>query len=241
MRSLKTRLGIATIAFVMGATAAAGIAFAAIPDRANSKITACSSKSGANKGALRVIDAQSGAKCNASEVTITWSSRALTWQGQWKSTAAYAGNDVVGFQGGAYAAAKPNKNSRPTLKGTWALLAPAGSKGAPGPAQHCLAYPHEHSDFSLPGSTAGHGCSLVGADLSGFNMRSTNFTNANLTRVNMTGALLFGDTLTGAVITGIKWSHTECPDGKLSDANGTNPQTCVGHLVHFGPGVGPKG
>ena len=212
MRSLKARLGIATVAFVMGATVAAGVAFATIPDSSTTQITACSPKSGPKKGAVRVIDAQKGAKCGAGETTITWSSRALTWQGQWKATAAYVGNDVVGYQGAAYVAAKASKNVSPTTKGSWGLLAPAASKGAPGAAQHCLAYPHQHSDFSLPGSTPGHGCSLIGADLSGFNLRGTNFTNANLTGVNMSNALLFGDTFTGATITGIKWSHTECPD-----------------------------
>jgi hypothetical protein len=241
MRSLKTRLGIATIALVAGATVAAGVAFATIPDSAGTQITACSPKAGPGKGALRVIDAPKGAKCGAGEATITWSSRALTWHGQWKATAAYIGNDVVGYQGAAYVAAKPNKFVRPTVKGAWALLAPGALKGAPGSTQHCIAYPHQHSDFSRPGSTPGHGCSLLGADLTGFNLRGSNFTNADLTRVNMTGALLFGDTFTGAIITGIKWSHTECPDATLSDANGTSPQSCAGHLVHFGPGVGPKG
>jgi len=72
----------------------------------------------------------------------------LNWKGQWNSSTAYIGNDVVFFAGSAYAALQANTNVQPPRPGTWDLLAqkgdvgaagapgpvgPAGQEGAPGP------------------------------------------------------------------------------------------------------------
>jgi len=49
----------------------------------------------------------------------------------------------------------------------------------------------------------------------------------NLKDANLTGATLVGADLKGANVKGVTWSHTVCPDGTNSDANGG---TCLGHL-----------
>jgi len=78
---------------------------------------------------------------------------------------------------------------------------------------------------------------LTDADISGGN----NFTGANLIGANLTSANLGGDDLTDAdlsgatgtgtaTLTGVIWSNTTCPDGTISNTNGTSPQSCIGHL-----------
>jgi hypothetical protein len=67
-----------------------------------------------------------------------------------------------------------------------------------------------------------NGASLAGADLAMANLSGANFNKANLTGANLTGA-----TVTGANFNKVTWSHTTCPDGTSSDADGG---TCSGHL-----------
>ena len=72
MRVLRSRVAIAVVALVIGAGVATGIAMAAIPDSTNGTVTVCYPTTGTNKGALRVIDYQSGQRCNAGEASVTW-------------------------------------------------------------------------------------------------------------------------------------------------------------------------
>jgi uncharacterized protein YjbI with pentapeptide repeats len=60
------------IGLVLGGAVGGGIAWAAIPDSTTGAITACYPTSGTNKGVLRVIDYQVGARCAAGEATLTW-------------------------------------------------------------------------------------------------------------------------------------------------------------------------
>jgi uncharacterized protein YjbI with pentapeptide repeats len=83
--------------------------------------------------------------------------------------------------------------------------------------------------------------SLTGANLSGVNLSGafvvppTSLSNANLSGANFTYAYLHqadftGANLTGANLTGVTWVEVTCPDGTLSNTNGTSPQSCLGHL-----------
>ena len=58
--ALTTLAVLAIVAFIVGATVAVGVAWAAIPGSATGTITACYPTSGASKGVLRVIDEQAG-------------------------------------------------------------------------------------------------------------------------------------------------------------------------------------
>ncbi|PYN72427.1 MAG: hypothetical protein DMD97_23290 [Candidatus Rokuibacteriota bacterium] len=81
------------------------------------------------------------------------------------------------------------------------------------------------------------GAYLNGANLSGSNLRGANLTRSTLTGANLAGANMQGTNLTNANLAGanlaganvrdVIWSHTICPDGTNSDANGG---TCKGHL-----------
>ena len=194
MRVLGSRPAIAIVMFVTGATVAAGVAYAAIPDSTAGTITACYPTSGASKGALRVIDAQVGAHCGAGQAMLNWPSSSFRWRGGWTGTAAYRVNDVVRYVGSAYIAVKPNTNVAPTSTASWALMASAGASGVGG---SCNGFPHEGVDWSLPGSAPGRGCDFTGA-----NLTFANISNANMTNANFTGAAFNEMTMTGANITG---------------------------------------
>jgi hypothetical protein len=234
-RLLRSRAASAALAFILGGCLAAGVAFATIPDGTNGAITACYPTSGSSTGALRVINAQSGAHCNAGEATLTWPSHGFRWMGQWRGLQsgpplAYRVNDIVSYAGSVYVAVKGNKNVVPTTAISWAVMAGVGAKGAPAATQFCAGYPHEGIDWSVPGSTPGNGCDFTGANMASRDLVNANLTNVNLTNVNLTGAQLAGANLTGATLTGVTWSGTMCPDGTFSDTNGTAPQSCAGHL-----------
>jgi hypothetical protein len=116
----------------------------------------------------------------------------------------------------------------------------------------CDDWPHPGVDWSMPGSTPGHGCNfaglgfprgdatngnftnanLSGADLGNLNVQGAIFTGANLTNTNLgganlTGANLGGANLSHANVAGVTWNRATCPDGTSSGAHGN---TCVGHL-----------
>jgi len=282
IRLVKSRPAIAVVAFIVGATVAVGVAWAAIPGSATGTITACYPTSGASKGVLRVIDEQAGANCGAGYAKLRWQADGMRWRGAWSSTNTYYGGDVVARDGSSYVATRPSHGVTPPTANYWALMAAAGATGATGPAgvtALCGGYPHANVDWSIPNSGPQQGCNfdsanlagmrfpggnltnahlhgailsnafasaanftgayLVDANLSGANLTGANFTNAivagaNLTNVNLanadlTGASIQSSTLTGATITGVTWSGTTCPDGTVSDTNGSSPESCVGH------------
>jgi hypothetical protein len=88
---------------------------------------------------------------------------------------------------------------------------------------------------------AGHlaGRNLSHLNLSGIDLRAADLTRARLLGTNLTGARLagahlafadlLGATLAGVDLTGVLWDTTTCPDGTVSSANGTSPQSCIGH------------
>jgi hypothetical protein len=73
------------------------------------------------------------------------------------------------------------------------------------------------------------GIDLRGAQLSSSHLVGTNLTGARLAQANLSSADLLGATLTGADLARVIWANTICPDGTESSANGTSPQSCVGH------------
>jgi hypothetical protein len=268
LRELKSRPAIAVVSFVVGATVAAGVAWAAVPSSTTGMITACYPTSGTDKGALRVIDYQAGARCRSGEAQVRWQSGGVRWRGHWSSTNTYYVGDVVVVAGSSYIATDTSSDVVPPNTTYWTILAAKGDAGQNGVAL-CAGYPHAGIDWSIPGSTPGKGCNfflanlagmtlhganltnaylwganlsnakltdanlsganLTGANLTGAVVAGANLTNANLTNVNLTGASLQASTLTGATITGVTWSGTTCPDSSVSNSNGTNPESCIGH------------
>jgi hypothetical protein len=282
--NLRSRPAVAVVAFIVGATVAVGVAWAAVPSTTAGTITACYPTSGSAKGSLRVIDYQAGAHCAAGQAMIKWQADGMRWRGAWTGTKTYYTGDVVGRSGASYIAVQTSTNVVPPSSANWALMAAKGTNGvagATGPAgdAQCSGYPHTNVNWSLPGSTPGNGCnfdsanlanqtltgadmtnanlhaanlanadlshsSLIGANLangslSGANMVDANLSNAtvtdadltfaNLSNVHLNGASLEGSDLTNANVTGIVFSGTTCPDGTVSNTNGTNPEGCTGH------------
>lgn len=119
----------ATAAVVAGGTAAA---YAGIPDTSTGVITGCYTTSGTSAGALRVIDAQAGATCKATETAVRWNAAGIRFRGAWSAATAYKLNDVVTKSGNAYIAKLSNTGVDPTNTTNWAVLAAKGATGATG-------------------------------------------------------------------------------------------------------------
>jgi len=117
---------------IIGMFIAGGVAVAAIPSTTTGKITACYATSGANKGALRVIDTDANEKCKSGEKQIAWTSNGLRFRGAWSSSASYVIDDVVVHNGSSYIALAATKNVQPPSAGKWTLMAAAGQDGEDG-------------------------------------------------------------------------------------------------------------
>lgn len=122
MTSRKTSRRAFLLALVAFALAAGGVAYATIPG-SNGTINGCYEK---RTGALRVIDADAGAKCTSFETPISWNQ-----QGQKGPTgpAGPAGADGAPGPTGATGAQGPTGEQGP--KGD---TGPAGPTGLPGPS-----------------------------------------------------------------------------------------------------------
>ncbi len=117
---LRSRVGTIAVGVVIGGLVAGGISYAAIPHAKTKQITACILKSGTNKGATRIIDAQRGATCKSTETQIEWSDAGVNWRGTWNQTAAYEINDVVYYEGTSWRARRTNTNVTPgTSSADW--------------------------------------------------------------------------------------------------------------------------
>lgn len=129
----QTRRSLPGRALVLGAVLTVGIgaavAWAAIPNSANGRITACYPKTGVKT--LRVIDYQAGGRCSGSETTISWPSDGMRYRGAWSAAVAYAKSDVVSFGGSSFVSLVPGTNVPTTNTAAWAKMA---AKGATGPA-----------------------------------------------------------------------------------------------------------
>lgn len=116
----------------LGALLAGGITYAAIPDSATGKITACVMKAGATKGAVRIIDPSTGAACTAAEQLIRWQSNAPRYRGAWTAADSYVKDDIVTRLGASYIAKAASTNVAPPNATKWATFAAAGAAGAQG-------------------------------------------------------------------------------------------------------------
>ncbi|MBZ5732891.1 hypothetical protein K8Z61_00115 [Nocardioides sp. TRM66260-LWL] len=114
----------------LGATAVTGgLAYAAIPSASSGQFTGCV----ASSGAVRLVDADRGARCRSGERTVRWSS-GYRFRGAWSASTSYAAQDVVTQDGGSYVARRASRGVAPTDAGTWGVLAAAGATGPAGPA-----------------------------------------------------------------------------------------------------------
>jgi len=101
----------------------------------------------------------------------------------------------------------------------------------------CNGYPHAGVDWSIPGSSPGHGCNLAGAFLYGQNLSNANLTNANVTHAtleppqnqatylsgaNLTQADLRYVFFTAANLTGANLSKADAEVAWFNNANLTN-------------------
>jgi hypothetical protein len=71
---------------------------------------------------------------------------------------------------------------------------------------------------------------LSGTDLTSVRLDNSKLNNANLAGVNLSQAFLTQTQLSGADLSNVVWSNTLCPDGIPSNINGSNPESCCGHL-----------
>jgi hypothetical protein len=112
---LRSRLGIASVAAVAGATLAGGIAWATVP-AADGTITACYRSS----GLLRIIDAEAGETCRDNETLLAWNEEGM--QGP---------EGPIGPQGPAGPQGETGPQGEAGPRGE---PGPAGPQGEPGPA-----------------------------------------------------------------------------------------------------------
>ena len=218
LRKLKSRPAIAVVSFVVGATVAAGVAWAAVPSSTTGAITACYPTSGTDKGALRVIDYQAGARCRSGEAQVRWQSGGVRWRGHWSSTNTYYVGDVVVVAGSSYIATDTSSDVVPPNTTYWTILAAKGDAGQNGIAL-CAGYPHAGIDWSIPGSTPGHGCNLGLANLAGMTLANANLTNADLHRANLSNATMYFANLSGADLTQADLTGAVVAGANLTNAN----------------------
>jgi uncharacterized protein YjbI with pentapeptide repeats len=93
----------------------------------------------------------------------------------------------------------------------------------------CSGYPHQSVDWSIPGSSPGHGCSLIDGNLVGASMAGGNFTNAdflgtklnnsNLALAKLNGALLSSTNFTGAQLPGANFTGANAINAMFTNAN----------------------
>lgn len=232
---VRSRPAIAIVAFIVGATVAMGVAWAAIPGSANGTITACYQTSGSQKGVLRVIDEQSGANCGAGQAKLRWQADGMRWRGVWSSANTYYGGDVVAHDGSSYVATRPSHGLTPPTANYWALMTAAGATGASGATGPtgatgpsgpgvCGGWPHIDIDWS--------GCRLDKANLDNMVFEGGNLTNAllsgahlvdaNLHAANLTGANLGDANLTGANVVAAHLNTAKVDGANFTDANLSN-------------------
>lgn len=226
IRLVKSRAAIAIVAFIVGATVAVGVAWAAIPGSATRTITACYPTSGSEKGVLRVIDEQAGANCGAGQAKLRWHSEGMRWRGTWLSTNTYYGGDVIALDGSSYVATRPSHGVVPPTANYWALMAAAGAIGATGPSgvAVCSGWPHIDIDWS--------GCRLDNANLDNMVFEGGNLTNAilsgahlvnaNFQAANLTGANLSDSDLTGAYLVTAHFNNAKLDGANFTGANLSN-------------------
>jgi hypothetical protein len=99
---------------------------------------------------------------------------------------------------------------------TWNVKGPQGApgpQGPPGPVAPCGGFPHAGVDWSLPGSSPGHGCNFAGAFLFGTDLAGANLTNADLSSAVLTSNGIPSADLAGAIFAGVDLSNAKAESG----------------------------
>lgn len=118
------------VAVVVGV--AVTTAVASIPSTADGQITGCVNTT---THAVRIVDAQAGQHCAATEQTVSWS-KGYRYRGAWAPATAFSVLDVVTSGGSSWVAKAASTGKSPATNPTiWGLLASAGAPGAAGAAR----------------------------------------------------------------------------------------------------------
>jgi uncharacterized protein YjbI with pentapeptide repeats len=83
----------------------------------------------------------------------------------------------------------------------------------------CAGYPHQGIDWSIPGSTPGHGCSLFGAKIVNMVLTNANMANVVLTNADVTDSALSGANLRGASAFRLNANGASLRNANLRGAN----------------------
>jgi hypothetical protein len=207
------------VGLIAGLAVGGTFAYAAIPSANSGQISACYPTSGANKGALRVIDYDAGARCAAGEVLVNFQQNGIRFRGAWKAGAVYSVNDLVTDGGRAFVRilTSPFFPTGVVTSNTqfWTPLSSAA-------VTSCSGYPHAGIDWSKSGSTPGNGCDFNGANFTSANLSGANLTNANLSAANFTTATLSAANLSGANLAVASFFHASLVAANLNGASLVN-------------------
>lgn len=96
----------------------------------------CLIQTGESSGSLRLVDpaAVGPNGCTTGERKVSLSGPSFNWRGEWAPGSLYEKNDVVLYNGESYIALARVRNSRPSTRTKWSLLAMSGEAGPQGPA-----------------------------------------------------------------------------------------------------------
>jgi uncharacterized protein YjbI with pentapeptide repeats len=167
------------VGLVVGLAAGGTFAWAAIPNSTSGNITACYPTSGTSKGALRVIDYESGARCAAGEALVSWGSTrcngfprpGVDWHG---CDFQYANVNYQNFIGANL--------SGITLSGSQSNGVRFNSANLSG----------ANLSTAVVARSYFNGANLRTANLSGVGMAGSDFAGANVTGANFTNASIAG-------------------------------------------------
>ena len=113
-----------------------GLSAFATADASAAPAYGCLIQTGESSGSLRLVDpAAAGPNgCTTGELKVSLSGPSFNWRGEWASGSLYEKNDVVLYNGETYIALARVRNSRPSTRTKWSLLAMSGEAGPQGPA-----------------------------------------------------------------------------------------------------------
>ena len=170
---MKKSLKFVTIGAGAVATVAVAIttAIAAIPDSNSGAITGCYANS---NGALRIINAQSGATCLSTEHRITWPSRGIRNAGVWNSSDIYYVNDLVTYHGQSYLAKLQNHAVTPLNTTNWSPLEAHTGPGTALATFHEVQIPDQDTDVEIASLALPAGSWLLTGTVDALNEGSSN-------------------------------------------------------------------
>lgn len=117
-------------------SALVGLSAFAAADASAAPAYGCLIQTGESSGSLRLVDPVAAGPngCTTGELKVSLSGPSFNWRGEWISGTIYEKNDVVLYNGETYIALSRVRNSRPSTRIKWSLLAMNGEAGPQGPA-----------------------------------------------------------------------------------------------------------